>query len=397
MIKLTLKKSREVALQRKHPWVFSGALHPSKVEPIDGEIAYLYTEKGEFLAWGHYHRGSIALRILSFEQGEPTLDFYLEKFRNALSVRGELSIFHGDNHKETNCFRLCHAEGDGLPGLIIDIYGSVAVVQCHSIGMHRNIDVISEALKLLDWNGKKIISGIYLKSKESLPFTYSSEMEDSWIWGEDNDAYVLENGNKFKIDWVRGQKTGFFLDQRENRSLLGSFSKNKKVLNAFGYSGGFSIYALKNGASSVVTVDVSTKAIELANENVELNFPNCQNHEGVVDDVQNYLKSCDLFDIVIIDPPAYAKTLEKRHNAVQGYKRLNISAMKKVKPGGLLFTFSCSQVVSKELFDHTIASAAIEVGRPMRILAHLSQPSDHPVNIFHPEGNYLKGLVIWVG
>jgi 23S rRNA (cytosine1962-C5)-methyltransferase len=396
MIKVFLKPGKEVPVLRFHPWVFSGAIARVEGDPADGDIAEVFSKHGELLGVGHFHHGSIAVRLLSF--GAANLndeDFWTEKLRNALKVREIATPFRG---QETTAFRLVHGEGDGLPGLVIDIYGKTAVVQCHSIGMHRQRDLIADALKKV--LGKNL-EAIYDKSGDTLPPRYAENQTNEYLFSASNSlsgmTIIEENGVKFKVDWVTGQKTGFFLDQRDNRQLLAKFAAGKTVLNAFCYTGGFSCYALKAGAALVHSVDVSAKAMELTAENAALNAPFPGQHEGFTDDVLRFLKNTEMrYEVMVVDPPAYAKSLEKRHNAVQGYKRLNVEAIKKVAPGGILFTFSCSQVVDRELFYHTIAAAAMEVGRPIRVLHHLTQGADHPVSLFHPEGAYLKGLVLFV-
>lgn len=390
-IKVTLRPGKEIPILRFHPWVFSGAISHTEGRPEDGDIAEVFDKRGNLLGVGHFHHGSIAVRLLSF--GPANLEstaFWIDKLQNALAVR-KLKDF-------SSAFRLVHGEGDGLSGLIVDVYEHTAVMQCHSIGMHRQREVIAAALqKVL---GKKL-TAVYDKSAESLPPKYAEAQQNGYLWSAGKDpeqsAIIEENGAKFRVDWVTGQKTGFFLDQRDNRRLLSEFAPGKTVLNAFCYTGGFSCLALNAGASLVHSVDVSPKAIALCNENVALNAPFSGQHEGFAEDVLKFLKNTERdYDVMVIDPPAYAKSIDKRHNAVQGYKRLNAEAMRRVAPGGILFTFSCSQVVDRELFYHTVAAAAMEVGRPVRVLHHLSQSADHPVSMFHPEGAYLKGLVLCV-
>ncbi|MFN0215528.1 MAG: class I SAM-dependent rRNA methyltransferase [Saprospiraceae bacterium] len=402
--KVFLRPGKEIPILRFHPWVFSGAIAHTEGSPEDGDIAEVFDKRGTLLGVGHFHHGSIAVRLLSFVQaGLETEGFWVEKFQNALSVRmlaiSELrENFILSGSLPALGFRLVHGEGDGLSGLVVDIYADTAVMQCHSIGMHRQREVIASALQLV--LGKKL-SAVYDKSVESLPPKYAENQANRYLWAAsnnpENSAIIEENGAKFRVDWVAGQKTGFFLDQRENRNLLAKYSTGKSVLNAFSYTGGFSCLALKAGASLVHSVDVSPKAIALCNENVALNAPFTGQHEGLAEDVLKFLKNSERdYDVIVIDPPAYAKSLDKRHNAVQGYKRLNAEAMRRMAPGGILFTFSCSQVVDRELFYHTVAAAAMEVGRSMRVLHHLSQSADHPVSLFHPEGSYLKGLVLCV-
>ncbi len=379
---LALKKGKETLLGRQHPWIFSGALANHSRQLEDGDLVSVTDYTGKVLATGHYSPGSIMVRVLSF--GDTAIDngFWETRQKKAWAVRATLNL---TDNPQTNAFRLVHGEGDGLPGLIIDLYNGHAVVQVHSAGMERCAPDIAAALEKLP--GLKLET-IYLSFADNRPGTH--------LKGTAANALVAENDCHFWVDWETGQKTGFFLDQRDNRALLAKYAYGKEVLNTFSYSGGFSVYALKAGAKLVHSVDSSAKAIDLAKKNVDLNNIPGNRHKGVVSDVNAYLKECQEFEIVILDPPAYAKHLSARHQAVQGYKRLNIAGLKKVKPGGLLFTFSCSQVVDRELFYHTIVAAAIESGRTIRVLHHLSQPPDHPVNIFHPEGSYLKGLVLQV-
>lgn len=388
MSKIFLKPKKEIFLQRRHPWIFSGAIGKKEGDLSDGEVVDVFSNRGEFLAKGHFHDGSIAVRILSYEQLPLDADFWKKRLQNARQYRSTLGIFQNE---KTNCYRLVHGEGDQLPGLVIDVYGNTAVLQCHSIGMHRQRAEIAEAI--LEVSPE--VEAIYDKSSETLPGRYAADFENGYLTGNSAPQVVFENGHSFFVDWEIGQKTGFFLDQRDNRNLLGKYAKDKKILNAFCYSGGFSIYALRAGASHVHSVDASAKAIGWAEKNVELN-PSEGEHEATVGDVQKFLKHCENYDIMVIDPPAFAKKINKRHNAVQAYKRLNAKALQKINAGGLLFTFSCSQVIDRELFYNTIVAAGIEAGRNIRVMHHLSQPPDHPVNLFHPEGSYLKGLVVAV-
>lgn len=396
MVKIYLKPGKEIPVLRFHPWVFSGAIARMEGDPADGDVVEVYSKRGELLGAGHFHHGSIAVRLLSFGEADPESgDFWIGKFRNALSVRATVGLVGSMN---TNCFRLVHGEGDGLSGLIVDVYGSTAVLQCHSIGMHRQRNLIAAALKKV--LGKQL-QAVYDKSAETLPPKYAENQSNEFLWSAVNAPagaeIIEENDVRFKVDWLAGQKTGFFLDQRDNRQLLARFAAGKTLLNAFCYTGGFSCYALRAGAALVHSVDISAKAMELTEENVALNAPFPGRHDGFTDDVLRFLKTTETrYEVMVVDPPAYAKSLEKRHNAVQGYKRLNAEALKKVAPGGILFTFSCSQVVDRELFYNTVAAAAMEVGRPVRVLHHLTQGADHPVSMFHPEGAYLKGLVLYV-
>lgn len=383
---LILNKGREEALKRLHPWVFSGAIAREDENIQDGDIVEVISSRGQFLARGHYHDGSIKVRLLTYEKEDINIDFWVNKLQNAHETRLGLLL------KDTNCYRLVHGEGDGLPGLIIDMYNGVAVLQAHTIGMHRCLGDICEALKIV--LGSKLVA-VYSKSRDTLPGQYASQSTNEYLYGQEATPYeVLENGRKFWVNWESGQKTGFFLDQRENRQLLAHYAKGKSVLNAFSYSGGFSVYALSSGAASVVSIDVSGKATSLCDENVALNNQ-ADRHQSLTEDVMKWIKTSeDTYDIVVLDPPAFAKSLSARHRAVQGYKRLNAEGITKVKPGGLLFTFSCSQVVDRELFYNTVVAACMEVGRKARVLHQLTQGPDHPVNVFHPEGSYLKGLVL---
>jgi len=392
---IVLSKDKEKSIERKHPWVFSGAIHKIINEPPqlpeNGELVKVVDSKNNFLALGHFGDGTIAVRIISFIEQEINQDFWNKKIKAAYQVRESLNL---TNNPATNMYRLIHAEGDGLPGLIIDYYNGTAVIQCHSIGMYNYRNNIVEALKKT--YPKKDLIAIYDKSAESLAKQNQANYANEYLYQASEPNLVgLENNCAFHLDWINGQKTGFFLDQRENRKLLGEFSKNKKVLNTFCYSGGFSVYALKAGAKLVHSIDSSQKAIDLTNQNIELN--KLKNHEAITSGTLNFLKqNTEDYDIIILDPPAYAKSQKAKHNAIQGYKRLNAMALKQIKSGGILFTFSCSQAVNRKLFYDTIMAAAIEVGRNVKVLHHLSQPADHPVNIFHPEGEYLKGLVLFV-
>ncbi|MFN8267643.1 MAG: class I SAM-dependent rRNA methyltransferase [Chitinophagales bacterium] len=389
--KITLKKEKERSVQRFHPWIFSGALHTFSAELEDGDIVSVVDFKGNFLCIGHFFKGSIAVKILSFKNEIINQAFWNQKIKNAVQLRKSIGLI---GNKQTNCFRLIHAEGDNCPGLIIDVYDTTAVIQCHTIGMHKAIHEIKTAIQ----SALQFIDTIYDKSASHLPDQYAETIKDSFLFGIEKEICAVENGNKFLIDIVRGQKTGFFLDQRENRNLLTKYCADKSVLNTYCYSGGFSIYALKNNAKEVVSVDSSKTAMELVAKNITANFEHKEvNHRAIYDDVFHFFKISDLnFDVLILDPPAFAKNISKRHNAVQAYKRLNAEGFKRINKGGILFTFSCSQVVDKELFNATVMSAAIEAHREVKILHYLSQPADHPINIFHPEGAYLKGLVLYV-
>ena len=394
MIKVILRPGKEEPLRRFHPWVFSGAIGRIDGEPADGDVVEVFDKKGNRMGAGHFHHGSIAVRILSFEPADlQNRAFWEGKLAEAKRVR-ETSLEAPARH----AYRLVHGEGDGLPGLVVDIYGATAVVQCHSIGMHRQQELIAEALRNV-YGGS--LHAVYDKSRESLPPNYAVGQTDGYIWSQgktpDSEAIVTEHGIRFKVNWETGQKTGFFLDQRDNRRLLAQFVPGKTVLNAFCYTGGFSCYALHAGAASVHSVDISAKAMELTTENAALNAPYPGEHLCFTEDVMRFLKNTDRqYDVMVVDPPAFAKSLDKRHNAVQGYKRLNAAAMEKVASGGILFTFSCSQVVGRQLFYNTVVAAALEAGRKVRVLHHLTQGADHPVSLFHPEGAYLKGLVLYV-
>jgi len=383
-----LSKNKEESLLRKHPWVFSGAIDLIDEEILDGDIVTVFDSKERFLGTGHFQNATIAVRILSFEETELDQKFFNHIHSEAIELRKTLGLFS----KENSICRIVHGEGDGLPGLIIDFYNGIAVIQCHSIGMYQTIELISQALQ--NTLGESL-KAIYSKSSETL---HNKEgVVDSYIWGTCKMPHkAKENGIRFSIDWITGQKTGFFIDQRENRKLLSKYATGKKVLNTFCYSGGFSLFALKAGASEVHSLDSSKKAIELTENNISLNKLT-ENHVSIVADAMEYMKTVDnSFDVIILDPPAFAKHRDKRHQAIQGYKRLNEMAIRSIKPGGIIFTFSCSQVVDKNLFTHTIIAAAINSGRKIRILEQLHQPADHPINAFHPEGEYLKGLVIQV-
>lgn len=389
--RIILKKEKERSVLRFHPWIFSGALFSLDAGLQDGDIVEVYDAKDRYLCTGHFYHGSIAIKILSFQKEPINQHFWNQKIEQAVLMRKKLG-FIGNEH--TNCFRLVHAEGDHLPGLIIDVYDTTAVIQCHSVGMHKAIQEIKNALL----QTLTFVDTIFDKSKENLPKEYAGTVSNSFLLGGRQEIIAVENDNKFLIDVVAGQKTGFFLDQRDNRNLLSQYCKDKSVLNTYCYSGGFSIYALNHNAKKVVSVDVSKTAMELVDKNVAINSNAAQiKHLSVCRDVFDYLKSDeDRFDIIILDPPAFAKSINKRHNAVQAYKRLNTEGLKKVNSSGIIFTFSCSQVVDKELFYATVMSAAIDAGRKVKILHYLSQPADHAVNIFHPESSYLKGLVLYV-
>ena len=388
--KIRLQKGKEISLYRRHHWVFSGAIAQADPGLENGDLVSVFSSKNEFLGIGHFAQGSIMVRIISFEERAIDQDFWNEKINSAYQLRKNLGL---TDSEQTNVYRLIHGEGDQLPGLVIDFYNGTAVIQAHQIGMHRHITEITEALKKVYGSTLK---GVYDKSAETLPKNLNIQSNE-WIWGKAETDLVKEYGATYRIDWEKGQKTGFFVDQRENRKLVSTYSKGKKVLNTFCYSGGFSVLALQEGAKEVHSVDISAKAIELTEENVGLNAGFSGNHESITADVVKYIREIgDDFDLIILDPPAFAKNIKARHNAVQAYKRLNAEALRKIKQGGILFTFSCSQVVDKQLFANTITAAAMESKRSVRILHQLSQPADHPINIFHPETEYLKGLVLYV-
>lgn len=390
--KVILKPKKEESLQRFHPWVFSGAIQKIAGSPKEGDIVDVYTCNGEYCATGHYQIGSIAVRIFTFEKTEPGKSFWTEKLRRAYEMRRAIGLAESS---DTDAYRLIHGEGDFMPGLVIDIYNKTAVMQAHSVGMHNIRQELAEGL-IEVFGGK--LENVYYKSESTLPFKANIDTEDGYLIGKDDKNYIAtENGLKFQADWLKGQKTGFFIDQRENRALLEKYAKGRSVLNMFCYTGGFSFYALRGGAKEVHSVDSSAKAIELTKKNVELNFANCQNHEAYAVDAFKYLDDMqDRYDLIILDPPAFAKHRDVLRNALQGYKKLNAKAFEKIKPGGILFTFSCSQAVSKEQFRLAVFSAAAISGRNVKILHQLTQPADHPVSIYHPEGEYLKGLVLYV-
>ena len=386
--RIILKKGSEEFLKRFHPWVFSGAI--SKMDPCeDGDLVTVYTHAGELIGNGHYQLGSIAVRMLCFDDTTIDGDYYYNRLLAAYNTRVSLNLIREDN----NSFRLVHGEGDFLPGLVVDIYGNTAVMQAHSPGMHFARNTIDEALVKLP---EGIVKNVYYKSETTLPYI-TRDTENYYIIGGYDTNIALENGLKFHVDWLRGQKTGFFVDQRENRSLLEKYAKGRKVLNMFCYTGGFSFYAMRGGAQAVHSVDSSSKAISLTRENVELNFPGDTRHEAFAEDAFKFLNEMDnSYDLIILDPPAFAKHKSALKNALIGYRKINAKAFEKIQKGGILFTFSCSQAVSKEQFRLAVFSAAAQSGRKVRILHQLTQPADHPINIYHPEGEYLKGLVLYV-
>jgi 23S rRNA (cytosine1962-C5)-methyltransferase len=383
-----INKNKINSIERRHPWVFSGAISSDVTDIKDGDIVTVCDHKDYFLARGHFQHATISVRILTFEDLELNQDFFNKQISNAVELRRKLNLIN----EKSNICRLIHGEGDSLPGLIVDFYNGVAVIQCHSIGMYNSIDLIAEGLKFALGS---TLTAIYSKSSDTLP--QRAEGKDAYLFGSCETPHLaLEYGVKLQIDWITGQKTGFFIDQRENRFLLGKYSQGKKVLNTFCYSGGFSLLALQEGAELVHSLDSSKKAIVLTEANVELNNFGSK-HKSIVADAMDYMKDLEEdYDIIVLDPPAFAKHRDKRHKAIQGYKRLNAHAIRQIKPGGIIFTFSCSQVVDKFLFTNTIIAAAIEAGRNVRILEQLHQPADHPINAFHPEGEYLKGLVLQV-
>ena len=392
MIKIILKKGKEASLERFHPWVFSGAVAKMTGEPEEGEVVEVYTASGEFIAIGHYQIGSIAVRVLSFEKRAIDKAFIRERLTAAYNMRKAMNL---DFSERNNTFRLVHGEGDFLPGLVIDIYGSTAVMQAHSVGMHLMRNLIAESI-IEVFDGK--VNCVFYKSETTLPYKADTGAEDGYLIGEDKVALATENGLKFLIDWEKGQKTGFFIDQRENRALVERYAHGRKVLNMFCYTGGFSCYAMRGDAKLVHSVDSSAKAIALTDKNIENNFGADTRHKSFAVDAFKFLDDMKQgeYDLIILDPPAFAKHRGALHNALQGYKRLNAKAFEKIAKGGILFTFSCSQVVDKEQFRLAVFSAAAMSRRKVRILNFLTQGADHPINIYHPEGEYLKGLVLYV-
>lgn len=389
--KVILKKGKEESLLRFHPWVFSGAIDTIDSAVEEGDVVMVYGSEGQFLGIGHCAIGSIAVRIFSFQEVTPDLTFWRDKLQSAYNLRKRIGL---TDKSHTNVFRLVHGEGDGLPGLIIDYYNGTAVIQAHSVGMWLIRDTLVEALKIVLDNGLK---AVYDKSSKTLPFKASIEPVDGYLFGNKLTSEVLEYDNRLLVDWEEGQKTGFFIDQRENRKLLSEYAEGKDILNMFCYTGGFSTYAMQGGAKSVHSVDSSVKAIELTNQNVELNFPGDNRHKAFTADAFDYMQDIkDKYDLIVLDPPAFAKHKNVLGQALQGYKRLNLRAFQQIKPGGILFTFSCSQVVTKTNFREAVFSAAAISKRNVRILRQLTQPGDHPINIYHPEGEYLKGLVLYV-
>lgn len=383
-----INKNKLNSIERRHPWLFSGAITSDVTNLKDGDVVTVCDHKDYFLARGHFQHATISVRILTFDDLELNQDFFNNQIKNAVDLRMKLNLIN----EKSNICRLVHGEGDSLPGLIVDYYNGVAVIQCHSIGMYNSVELVAEGLKFALGSS---LTAIYSKSSDTLP--QRAEGKDGYLFGSCETPHLaLEYGVKLQIDWISGQKTGFFIDQRENRFLLGKYSQGKKVLNTFCYSGGFSLLALQEGADLVHSLDSSKKAIVLTEANVELNNFGSK-HKSIVADAMEYMKDLEEdYDIIVLDPPAFAKHRDKRHKAIQGYKRLNAHAIRQIKPGGIIFTFSCSQVVDKFLFTNTVIAAAIEAGRNVRILEQLHQPADHPINAFHPEGEYLKGLVLQV-
>lgn len=398
---IILKKGKESSLLRFHPWIFSGAIKAIDDGVEEGDTVRVLSHDKQFLAVGHYQVGSIAVRVLSFEDITIDGDFWRERLQKAYEVRKAIGVIRRPSASsvriDTNVnttYRLVHGEGDNLPGLIIDIYDDTAVMQAHSVGMHVCRQEIADAL--VDVMGQSL-HAIYYKSETTLPFKANLGQENGFIYGSTENNIAIENGLKFHIDWLKGQKTGFFVDQRDNRALLEHYSKGRSVLNMFCYTGGFSVYALRGGARLVHSVDSSAKAIELTRANVELNFPGDKRHEAYAEDAFKYLdEHDDTYDLIILDPPAFAKHRKALRNGLRGYTRLNVKGLQKIRHGGILFTFSCSQVVTKENFREAVFTAAAQTGRRVRILHQLHQPADHPINIYHPEGEYLKGLVLYV-
>ena len=386
-----LKRGKEESLKRFHPWIFSGAIHHADEGIEEGEIVRVITADGAFIAVGHYQISSIAVRVLSFHDECIDISFWRASLESALQMRIAVGIA---DCPQNNTYRLVHGEGDNLPGLVIDCYSDTAVMQAHSVGMHVSRMDICEALVQVMGNR---IKNVYYKSETTLPFKAGLGQENGFIYGNTNENTAVENGLRFYVDWLKGQKTGFFVDQRENRTLLEHYSKGKRVLNMFCYTGGFSVYAMRGEAELVHSVDSSAKAIELTKKNVELNFPGDMRHEAFCEDAFKYLDANDAkYDLIVLDPPAFAKHRGALHNALKGYTRLNVKGLQRIKKGGILFTFSCSQVVTKDHFRNAVFTAAAQAGRRVRILHQLHQPADHPINIYHPEGEYLKGLVLYV-
>lgn len=389
--RIILKSGKDQSLRRFHPWIFSGAIKKIQGPAREGDLVELYDNKDEFLAMGHYQEGSIAVRVIAFEQREPDAAFWEERISNAWELRRMLRLV---DNEDTTAFRWINAEGDGLPGLIVDYYNGSVVLQMHSIGMYRNMGLIVEALKKTAGSS---LHTLYHKSETTLPDKPGIGERSGFLLGDQESGEIRETGYRFRVDWSGGQKTGFFIDQRESRRLVGEWARNRKVLNMFGYTGGFSVYAMGGGAKLVHSVDSSGKAIDLTRAHMEMNFPGDGRHEAFAADALSFMKEIrEPYDLIILDPPAFAKHQKVLHNALQGYKRLNQAAFEQIASGGILFTFSCSQAVSRENFRKSVFAAAANARRRVRILTQLSQPADHPVSIYHPEGEYLKGLVLEV-
>ena len=388
---IVLRRGKEESLKRFHPWVFSGAIARAHEGIEEGDLVTVTDADGKFIGHGHFQVGSIAVRVLTFEDEAVDEAFYLRRLTAAADVRHRLNLCRDDN----NAYRLVHGEGDFLPGLVIDIYGDTAVMQAHSPGMHFARHTIASALLQVPDLG---IANVYYKSETTLPYKASLDPVNQYLVGEFSTSVAIENGLRFHADWLKGQKTGFFVDQRENRALLEKYSAGRRVLNMFCYTGGFSFYALRGGAELVHSVDSSAKAIHLTDKNVELNFPGDTRHESFAQDAFKFLDNVerDAYDLIILDPPAFAKHKSALHNALRGYRTLNAKAFSKIAPGGVLFTFSCSQAVNKDQFRLAVFTAAAQSRRRVRILHQLTQPADHPISIYHPEGEYLKGLVLQV-
>lgn len=388
--KVILKRGKEESLHRFHPWVFSGAIAKIDSNIEEGDLVTVYASDGSLIGNGHYQIGSITVRMLSFDDREINDEYFLTRLEAAYKMRESIGLIRSDN----NSYRLVHGEGDFLPGLVVDVYGNTAVLQAHSPGMHYSRIAIANSLVKLTAAG---IKNVYYKSETTLPYKAQLDAQNGYLIGECETDIAMENGLKFHVDWLKGQKTGFFIDQRDNRMLLEKYAKNRNVLNMFCYTGGFSFYAMRGGAQLVHSVDSSTKAIQLTENNVALNFPDDNRHKAFAEDAFKYLNDMDdKYDLIILDPPAFAKHKSALKNALIGYRKLNAKAFDKIKPGGILFTFSCSQAVSKEQFRLAVFSAAALSRRKVRILHQLTQPADHPINIYHPEGEYLKGLVLYV-
>lgn len=388
---LRLRRGKEESLDRFHPWVFSGALTSMPDDIDEGDLVYVESADGRRIATGHFQIGSIAVRILTFDNESIDDAFFRRRLREAFSLRQTLGLMRDDN----NAFRLVHGEGDFLPGLVVDVYGPTAVIQAHSPGMHFVRDIIARELVDIPDAG---IRNVYYKSETTLPYKAHLDSRNEYIIGSAENDIAVENGLRFHVDWLRGQKTGFFVDQRDNRTLLEHYARGRKVLNMFCYTGGFSVYAMRGGAVSVTSVDSSAKAVALTDANIALNFPDDLRHNAVAEDAFKFLDniSQDQYDLIILDPPAFAKHRSALHNALRGYQKLNAKAFQNIAHGGIIFTFSCSQAVSKEQFRLAVFSAAAQTGRKVRILHQLTQPADHPINIYHPEGEYLKGLILYV-